>query len=465
MCGYGKSKIIPARPPAYANPLPKLQKNPDMCKHAFSPACRSDVSFAAVATAGMICFYGVFVVSLHSKQMIMKLPRVNLLVKILIAMALGIGAGYCFPEWLGRVFITFNGIFSQFLGWLIPLIIVGFVAPAISDLGKEAGKLLVWTALLAYAATIMSGFLSYAVGDSVFPRLISPDTFGTLQEGHDLTPFFTIGITPLMGVMTALVSAFTIGICLSRMEGETLKRCLSEFRDIVQMTIAKAIIPLLPLYIFGIFLNMTVSGEVMGVLSAFARIIGVIFAMHIGLLIFQYCIAALFVRRNPFKLLLTMMPAYFTALGTQSSAATIPVTLRQAIKMGVSENIAGFVIPLCATIHMSGSVMKIVACALAIMIMQGHPYDAATMAGFIAMLAITMVAAPGVPGGAIMASLGLLGGMLGFSESDQALMIALYIAMDSFGTACNVTGDGFIALIIDKFFGKKKKSTPDAIHV
>lgn len=386
----------------------------------------------------------------------MKLPRVNLLVKILIAMALGIGAGYCFPVWAGRIFITFNAIFSQFLGWLIPLIILGFVAPAIADLGKDAGKMLVWTVVLAYAATLSSGFISYAVGDTVFPRLIHSGALKGLQEGNDLIPFFTIDIPPLMSVMTALVTAFVAGICLSRMHGDTLKKCFYEFRDIVEMTISKAIIPLLPLYIFGIFLNMTVSGQVIGVLSAFARIIGVIFAMHIGLLLFQYCIAALFVRRNPLRLLLTMMPAYFTALGTQSSAATIPVTLRQAIKMGVSEDVAGFVIPLCATIHMSGSVMKIVACAIAIMIMQGHGYDFGIMSGFIAMLGISIVAAPGVPGGAIMASLGVLAGILGFSEADQALMIALYIAMDSFGTACNVTGDGFIALIINKFFGKPK---------
>ena len=386
----------------------------------------------------------------------MKPIRVNLLVKILIAMGLGVAAGSFFPEWAGRIFMTFNAIFSQFLGFLIPLIILGFVAPAIADIGKNAGKMLVWTALIAYAATLMSGFLSYAVGESVFPHLISPGSLGDVAEGHDLLPYFTIEMPPLLGVMTALVTAFTVGICLSRMEkAETLKRGFDEFRTIVEMTISGAIIPLLPLYIFGIFLNMTVSGQVVGILTAFAKIIGVIFALHIGLLILQYCIAALFVKRNPFKLLWTMMPAYFTALGTQSSAATIPVTLKQAIKMGVSEDVAGFVIPLCATIHMSGSVMKIVCCALALMIMQGHGYDFSMMAGFICMLGVSIVAAPGVPGGAIMASLGILGSFLGFSESDQALMIALYIAMDSFGTACNVTGDGFIALIIDKFFGKK----------
>lgn len=200
---------------------------------------------------------------------------------------------------------------------------------------------------------------------------------------------------------------------------------------------------------------MTVSGQVGSVLMAFIKIIGIIFFMAAVILILQYCVAALFVRRNPFKLLYTMLPAYFTALGTQSSAATIPVTLRQAIKMGVSEEIAGFVVPLCATIHMSGSTLKIVMCALALMIMHGLPFSLPMFAGFIAMLAVTIIAAPGIPGGAIMASLGLLASMLGFSEQDQALMIALYIAMDSFGTACNVTGDGFIALIVDKFFGKK----------
>lgn len=386
----------------------------------------------------------------------MKLPKINLLFKILIAIGLGILAGQFFPVWLGRVFATFNAIFSQLLGFLIPLIIVGFVAPAISDIGHKAGKMLLATAALAYAATTLSGFMSFAVGDTFFPRLISPRNLQAMDGAHDLSPFFTVEIPPLMSVMTALVLAFTLGICLAYMKGETMKSLLSEFREIITKTINGVIIPLLPLYIFGIFLNMTVSGQVATVLAAFAKIILVIFAMHIFLLVFQYAIAALVVKRNPFKLLYTMLPAYFTALGTQSSAATIPVTLRQTIKMGVSEDVAGFVIPLCATIHMSGSAMKIVACAVALMLMEGIPYDAGMFAGFICMLGISIIAAPGVPGGAIMASLGLLGAMLGFSEADQALMIALYIAMDSFGTACNVTGDGFIALIIDKCFPSKQ---------
>lgn len=201
---------------------------------------------------------------------------------------------------------------------------------------------------------------------------------------------------------------------------------------------------------------MSYTGQVYEIVTVFIKIIGIIFLLHLFLLILQYGIASLFVHKNPFKLLYTMLPAYFTALGTQSSAATIPVTLAQTRKNGVQEDIADFVIPLCATIHLSGSTLKIVACALALMIMQDIPYDFETFAGFIFILGITMVAAPGVPGGAIMASLGILSSMLGFSQSDQALMIALYIAMDSFGTACNVTGDGAIALIIDRVIRQRK---------
>jgi len=264
-----------------------------------------------------------------------------------------------------------------------------------------------------------------------------------------------------MNVMTALVLAFTLGLGLASLHSDALKNVARDFQEIIVRMISAVILPLLPIYIFGIFLNMTHSGQVFSILMVFIKIIGVIFVLHIFLLVFQYSVAALFVRKNPFRLLGRMLPAYFTALGTQSSAATIPVTLEQTKKNGVSADIAGFVIPLCATIHLSGSTLKIVACALALMMMQGMPFDFSLFAGFIFMLGITMVAAPGVPGGAIMASLGILQSMLGFDESAQALMIALYIAMDSFGTACNVTGDGAIALIIDKIMGKRK--TPESL--
>lgn len=388
----------------------------------------------------------------------MKTVKIGLLAKIIIAIALGIGAGLIAPSWMVRIFITFNGIFSQFLGFAIPLIIVGLVAPAISDIGKSAGKMLLLTVAIAYGSTVLAGLASYFTGAALFPDMIKGQgtSMEDMQTAAELSPFFSVTIPPLMNVMTALVLAFILGLGLAALEQHTLKDAVHDFEKIIVKTIETAIIPLLPLYIFGIFLNMTYVGQVFSILAVFIKIIGIIFIIHIAILIIQFSIAGGFARKNPFKLLWTMLPAYFTALGTQSSAATIPVTLEQTKKNGVSEGVAGFVIPLCSTIHMSGSTLKIVACALALMIMQGMPYDFGMFLGFICMLGITMVAAPGVPGGAIMASLGLLQSMLGFDQEAQALMIALYIAMDSFGTACNVTGDGAIALIIDRLTGRKQ---------
>lgn len=387
----------------------------------------------------------------------MKKIHIGLLPRIVIAIAAGIAFGNVLPMMLIRAFVTFNGIFSEFLNFSIPLIIVGLVTVAIANIGKGAGKMLLATVLIAYGATLFAGFLSYFTGTTFFPSLIQQDVpLEQVSEAQGILPYFNVAIPPLMNVMTALVLAFTLGLGLAHLKTDALKNVALDFQEIVVKTISTVILPLLPVYIFGIFLNMTRSGQVFGILSVFIKIIGIIFLLHIFLLVFQYCIAALFVRRNPFRLLGRMMPAYFTALGTQSSAATIPVTLEQTVKNGVSPGIAGFVIPLCATIHLSGSTLKIVACALALMIMQGIHYDFQLFAGFIFMLGITMVAAPGVPGGAIMASLGILQSILGFGESEQALMIALYIAMDSFGTACNVTGDGAIALVIDKIYTKRQ---------
>ncbi|MCP9611816.1 dicarboxylate/amino acid:cation symporter [Coprobacter tertius] len=384
--------------------------------------------------------------------------RFGLLPRIIIAIALGILFGNVLSGAWVRIFVTFNSIFSEFLNFIIPLIILGLVTPAIADIGKGAGRMLAVTALVAYFATLFSGFLSYFTGVIVFPHLIDVGVpLEQVSEAQGISPYFSVSIPPLMGVMTALVLSFTLGLGLAHLSTTTLKDAMNDFKKIITKTISVVILPLLPIYIFGIFLNMTHAGQVYSILLVFIKIIGVIFILHIFLLIFQYVIASMFVKRNPFKLLFRMMPAYFTALGTQSSAATIPVTLEQTRKNGVSDEISGFVVPLCATIHLSGSTMKIVACALALMMMQGIPYDFPLFAGFIFMLGITMVAAPGVPGGAIMAALGILSSILGFDESEQALMIALYIAMDSFGTACNVTGDGAIALIIDKVMGPERR--------
>jgi Na+/H+-dicarboxylate symporter len=285
----------------------------------------------------------------------------------------------------------------------------------------------------------------------VFPRLLAGESLRGVDDSTiTFEPYFTIEMPPVMSVMTALVLAFVAGLGMSVIKGRTLKGAADDFREIMMLLIQKVIIPLLPLYIFGIFLNITASGQVMSVLGVFLKLIAVIFALTVVLLLVQFTIAGVVGGKNPLKMLRTMFTAYMTALGTQSSAATIPVTLEQTIKCGVRSEIAGFVVPLCATIHLSGSTMKIVACALAIIMLEGLNVTPDQFAGFIFMLGVTMVAAPGVPGGAIMAAVGVLQTMLGFDQTAVGLMIALYITMDSFGTATNVTGDGAIAVIINK---------------
>lgn len=379
-----------------------------------------------------------------------RLKNIPLLVKILVAIVAGALLGFVAPDAVVRTMNTFCSVFSQLLGFMIPLIIVGLVTPAIARVGTGAGRMLVATALLAYGFTVLSGLFAYGFSTSIFPSLIDTAATSTLTaEGTEFKPYFTIEIAPLMGVMTALVASFMLGLGIAAFEAPTLRRGFEEFEEIVTRTIATVIIPLLPAFIFGLFLDMSASGKVGPVLMAFVKIIAVIFAMTLVLLVLQYCVAGLVTRRNPLRLLVKMLPAYFTALGTSSSAATIPVTLRQTTENGVRPEIAGFVVPLCATIHLSGSTLKITSCAIALMMMQGMGVDFVQMLGFVMMLGVTMVAAPGVPGGAIMAALGILESLLGFDASQQAMMITLYIAMDSFGTACNVTGDGAIALIMN----------------
>ncbi len=381
----------------------------------------------------------------------MKKIKLPLVAKVLIAIAFGILFGHFVPGWAVRAGNTLTGIFDQLLRFFIPLIIIGLVTPAIADFGRRAGRMLVVTVLLAYFFTVCSGLFAYAFSVNLFPGMLSQGSLSALEEaGREFAPFFTINIPPLADVMTSLVLSFMLGLGIAVTGAEKMRAWFDELRNIVVLSIENVIIPLLPFYIFGLFMDMAAAGKVGPVLGSFLAVVGVILGMTWVLLLMQYLVAGLVARRNPFKALWGMLPAYLTALGTSSSAATIPVTLRCTVSNGVRSDVAGFTVPLCATIHLSGSTLKITSCAIALMLMMGMPFDFMTMLGFIMMLGVTMVAAPGVPGGAIMAALGILGSILGFDATQQALMITLYIAMDSFGTACNVTGDGAIALIIDR---------------
>ena len=390
----------------------------------------------------------------------MKKPRFGLLSRVVLAIVLGIVLGLFVPAPFVRGVNTVTALIGQFIKFLVPLIIVGLVAPAIADTGRGAGKLLLATVAIAYGSTLFAGFLGYFVSVAAFPSLVSTGAGQAVDDAaREFQPYVQLSIPPLMDVMSALVFSFMAGLGMVFSECDTLKRVFSDFRVIVVRTISGVLVPLLPLFIFGIFLDMTAAGKAGRVLVDFAAIIAVFSALTLVVIVIQYCVAGVVAGKNPFKAMWKMLPAYMTALGTSSSAATIPVTREQTLANGVSREIADFTIPLCATVHLAGSTVKIVSCSVALLLVAGRgaEINLATFAGFIAMVGIVMIAAPGVPGGAVMAAIGLLESMLGFDHAQIALMIALYLSTDSIGTACNIAGDGAIAIVVDKMFGSSRK--------
>lgn len=395
-----------------------------------------------------------------------KKKKLGLLPKLLIAIVLGLVIGTICQKIgdAGELFIqigaTYNSIFGNFLNFCIPLIIIGFVVPGIADLGTGAGKTLAATTGVAYLSTIIAGSLAFVVDMALFPSLVHADMFmADAQNAEEtaLSGLFTIEMPPIMGVMEALLISFILGLGLTLIKNDTLKLAIKDFSEIVTKLVGGVVIPLLPFHVYGIFAKLTYAGTIVELMTSFIKVFAVILCLHVVILVFQYTVAGTTAKKNPFGLIKNMIPAYTTAIGTQSSAATIPVTVECTKKNGVADSIAEFVCPLCATIHLSGSTITLTSCSIAVMMMMGQPVTFAKMFPFILMLGITMVAAPGVPGGAVMAALGILQSMLGFDETMQGLMIALYIAQDSFGTACNVTGDGAIAVFMDALTNKSKK--------
>ena len=390
--------------------------------------------------------------------------KLGLLPKLIIAIVLGIVVGFAAQkmgnagELIIRLGATYNSIFGNFLGFVIPLIIIGFVAPGIADLGSGAGKILAQTTGIAYLSTVIAGSLAFVVDSALFPMLVSADMFMADAENAEETVvsgLFTIEMPAIMGVMSALLMAFILGLGMAVIKNDTLKKAMNDFSEIITKLVANVVIPLLPFHVYGIFAKLAYAGTIVELMTSFVKVFAVIIVLHCVIIAVQYTIAGTVAKKNPFSLIKTMIPAYTTAIGTQSSAATIPVTVDCTKKNGVSDSIAEFVCPLCATIHLSGSTITLTSCSIAVMMMMGQSASFGKMFPFILMLGITMVAAPGVPGGAVMAALGILQSMLGFDETMCGLMIALYIAQDSFGTACNVTGDGAIAVLMDAISGKK----------
>ncbi|MCG7586230.1 dicarboxylate/amino acid:cation symporter [Photobacterium sp. OFAV2-7] len=390
----------------------------------------------------------------------------NLIIKLLCGILIGILMGMFAPEIIVQALITVKYLVSQLIKFTIPLLILFYVTSGIASLPKNSGKLLGKTVGLAYLSTLGAGIIAYMVAKSLFPALLSGA--GELPEAETvLSPFLALQIPPVMNIMTALSIAFIFGLGISNTGAEQLRKLSDQGRDIIELFLNKVMIPALPFYIAGVFADMTIKGTVFATLKTFSLVLLAVVAMHWFWLSFQFVTAGVALKKSPLTILRTMMPAYFTAVGTMSSAATVPVTLQQTKRNGVSNSIANFVVPLCANIHMSGSVISIASVAVAVIIMTGAgPVPSLLEAlPFIAMLGITMVAAPGAPGGAVMASVGLLGSMLGFTEEMIALQIVLHLAQDSFGTACNVTGDGVIALLIDKVSDAPEEAGEELIPV
>ncbi len=375
----------------------------------------------------------------------------GLIIKLILGIVAGTLIGLYTPDWMTQLLLTFKAIFGQLLFFTIPLLILFFITSGIAGLPKNSGKLLGRTLGIAYLSTIIAGIVAYFVASIVVPFLTTAAKRAKQTDANALEPFLTLDMPPVFGVMTALVLAFIFGLGIASTKAENLKQISDQGRDIIELLLGKVIIPLLPIYIAGVFAEMAAAGTVFATLKTFGIILLLAVALHWVYITAIYTLAAVKSGRNPFALIKNMLPAYFTALGTMSSAATIPVTLQSVKNNKVNDDVANFAVPLCATVHLAGSTITIVSCTLAVMYLHSALAIPSflTILPFILMLGVVMLAAPGVPGGAVMSAVGLLGSMLGFGETAIALMIALYMAQDSFGTACNVTGDGAIALLVD----------------
>ena len=391
--------------------------------------------------------------------------KMGLFPKLIISIIAGILIGMYFPLWFCRTVVTASGIFSTFLKFIIPMMIVAYVTMGIADLSQGAGKLLIITVILSYSSTLIAGSSSFVISDTLFPSFMSTESLAKIQAIADISlkSFFSISIPPLLDTISAVVLAFMLDLCFSKMKGNeigmSLYNGMKDFSGIINKVLNSVIVPLLPLYICGTFVNMTYTGETFAILGILWEVFLVVIAMQFCYLLIQFTIAGIISGKNPLKLIINQIPGYTTALGTQSSAATIPVNLECAEHDGISTEIRNFVVPLCANIHMCGSMITITACATAVCMMHQLPISLSTVIPFIMTLGIAMVASPGAPGGSIMTALPFLYMIFGEKAGDPngsicAVMVALYITQDSFGTACNVSGDNAIGIIVDTIYKK-----------
>lgn len=381
--------------------------------------------------------------------------KIGLLPKLFFAIVIGIVIGWISPDWMIRAMNCFRDTFGQFIRFIVPFIIVGLVTPAIADTGKSAGKMLLLTMGIAYVSTLFAGYFAYGVSCGVFPSIMSPGVLSEAMAAKTFPAFFSLKIPPLMDVTTALVTSFMLGLGIVAVKADTLIRAVSELRNVVTLTITKALMPFLPAYILSVIADLTASGRLSVIGGGAVKIMTLGLVTTTVILVIQYIVAGVIAQKNPFKALWTMLPAYLTGWGCCSSAATIPYTLRQTKLNGVSDETADLVIPLCSNIHLSGSMANMVVYAAGLMVLAGEALPILSFTQYILMISVIAIAAPGVPGGVVLASASVAEAALGFSPERYAIMIALYMSLDGMGTAVNLTGDGAIALIIDKFKSRK----------
>ena len=374
--------------------------------------------------------------------------------RLIVALVIGILLGQVLPESLMKVVVSLQFVMGQLITFCVPLIIIGFIAPSITRMGNNATRMLGVAVVIAYLSSVCAAFMSAAAGFVLIPHLSIATDIAGLRE---LPPVvFQLAIPPIMSVMSALVFSVLVGTAAVLTKSELTCSLLEEFQNIVLKIVEHIIIPVLPFYICTSFCNLSYEGMITHQLPAFVQIILIVMLGHYIWLAVLYLIAAVYSGKSFWEVLRHYGPAYLTAVGTMSSAATLSVALNCARKSKVlRRDMVDFGIPLFANIHLCGSVLTEVFFVMTISkILYGQLPGVGTMILFCVLLAIFAIGAPGVPGGTVMASLGLIIGVLGFHDAGTALMLAIFALQDSFGTACNVTGDGALTLFLTGYAEK-----------
>lgn len=380
----------------------------------------------------------------------------SLIVKLLLAIIVGIIIGLVSSEQVINVIQSIKHVAGQFIFFCVPLVIIGFIAPSITNLKDDASKMLGTTLIIAYLSSVGAALFATFTGYIIIPGLNISTDLESLKELPEL--IFQLDIPAIMPVMTALVFSIVLGLTVIWTKSKTIEKILNEFNNIMLSVVNKMIIPILPVFIATTFATLAYEGGITKQLPVFLSVVVIAIIGHFIWLAILYGIGGVISGKNPKEVFKHYGPAYITAVGTMSSAATLPVALESARSSDIlDDEVVDFAIPICSTIHLCGSVLTEVFFVMTIsQVLYGKLPPLIDMIIFVVLLGIFAVGAPGVPGGTVMASLGLVTGIIGFDASGVALLMSVFALQDSFGTACNIVGDGAIALMLTGLYGKDK---------